>query len=83
MPSKLDPYVATIEGWLAADPHLTALAIVGRLSERHAAQFGKRQHSIVKRSRVLRRANAPARPPTRKSTTELSVAKLQRHTKFV
>jgi len=29
MPSKLDPHVATIEGWLAAEPQLTALAIVG------------------------------------------------------
>jgi hypothetical protein len=59
MPSKLDPYVATIEGWLAADPHLTALAIVGRLSEKHAAQFGKRQHSIVQRLlKVLRKKAA-------------------------
>ena len=33
MPSKLDPHVATIEDWLAAEPQLTALAIVGRLSE--------------------------------------------------
>ena len=28
MPSKLDPHVATIEDWLAAEPQLTALAIV-------------------------------------------------------
>jgi hypothetical protein len=32
-PSMLDAHVATIEGWLAAEPQLTALAIVGRLSE--------------------------------------------------
>ena len=32
MPSMLDPHVATIEGWLAAEPQLTALAIVGRLA---------------------------------------------------
>ena len=49
MPSKLDPHVATIEGWLAAEPQLTALAIVGRLSERYPEQFGTRQHSIVQR----------------------------------
>src|SRR5262245_31629584 len=45
MPSKLDPHVATIEDWLAAEPHLTALAIVGRLSEKHPEQFGTKQHS--------------------------------------
>ena len=31
MPSKLDPHVATIEGWLATEPQITALAIVRRL----------------------------------------------------
>jgi len=49
MPSMLDPHVAAIEGWLAVEPQLTALAIVGRLSERHPEQFGKKQHSIVQR----------------------------------
>ena len=49
MPSKLDAHVATIEDWLAAEPQLTALAIVGRLSERYPEQFGMRQHSIVQR----------------------------------
>jgi hypothetical protein len=49
MPSKLDPHVATIEDWLAAEPQLTALAIVGRLSERHPEQFGTKQHSTVQR----------------------------------
>jgi hypothetical protein len=49
MPSKLDPHVATIEDWLAAEPQLTALAIVGRLSEKHPEQFETRQHSIVQR----------------------------------
>jgi hypothetical protein len=33
MPSKLDPHVAAIKDWLAAEP--TAIAIVGRLSEKH------------------------------------------------
>ena len=49
MPSMLDPHVAMIEGWLATEPQLTALAIVCRLSERHRHQFGKKQHSIVQR----------------------------------
>jgi hypothetical protein len=49
MPSKLDPYIATIEYWLAADPQLTALAIVDRLSEKCPEQFGMKQHSIVQR----------------------------------
>jgi hypothetical protein len=49
MPSKLDPHVATIEDWLAVEPQLTALAIVGRLSDRYPEQFGMRQHSIVQR----------------------------------
>jgi hypothetical protein len=49
MPSMLDPHVADIETWLAAEPKLTALAIVGRLSERAPAEFGRPQHSIVQR----------------------------------
>jgi hypothetical protein len=28
---------------------VTAIAIVGRLAERHPEQFGKKQHSIVQR----------------------------------
>jgi hypothetical protein len=31
MPSKLDPHVAAIKDWLAAEPQLTAIAIVARL----------------------------------------------------
>jgi hypothetical protein len=55
-PSMLDPHVATIEGWLAAEPQLTALAIVGRLSEAFPEQFCTKQHSIVQRLlRALRR----------------------------
>ena len=44
-PSMLDPHVATIEGWLAAEPQLTALAVVGRLSEAYPEQFCTKQHS--------------------------------------
>ncbi|UGY25513.1 hypothetical protein [Bradyrhizobium sp. 2S1] len=59
MPSKLDAHIATIEGWLSEQPQLTALAIVGRLSENHPEEFGTRQHSIVQRLlRALRRKTA-------------------------
>ena len=57
MPSKLDPHVGTIETWLAAEPQLTAIAIVGRLSEKHP-QFGTKQHSIVQRLLKVLRRNA-------------------------
>ena len=59
MPSKLDPYLVTIEGWLAVEPQLTALAIIGRLAQRDADQFGPKQHSIVQRLlKALRRKAA-------------------------
>jgi Integrase core domain len=59
MPSKLDPHVALIKDWLAADPKLTAIAIIGRLAERNPDQFGKKQHSIVQRLlRALRKSDA-------------------------
>ena len=59
MPSKLDPHVALIEGWLAAEPQLTAIAIVGRLADLHPDQFDKKQHSTVQRLlRALRRTAA-------------------------
>ncbi|MCP1975534.1 MULTISPECIES: hypothetical protein [Bradyrhizobium] len=59
MPSKLDPHLAAIEAWLAEQPQLTALAIVGRLREKYPEEFGKRQHSIVQRLlRALRRRAA-------------------------
>ena len=59
MPSKLDPHLALIEGWLAAEPWLTAIAIVGRLAELHPDQFGNKQHPIVQRLlRALRKSTA-------------------------
>jgi len=59
MPSKLDPHLAIIESWLAAEPQLTALAIVERLAQRDANQFGPKQHSIVQRLlKALRRKAA-------------------------
>jgi hypothetical protein len=58
-PSMLDPHVTTIDAWLAAEPQLTALAIVGRLSESYPEQFCKKQHSIVQRLlKALRRKAA-------------------------
>ena len=59
MPSKLDPHLATIEGWLAAEPDITALTIVRRLAGIDATTFGDKQHSIVQRLlRAMRRKQA-------------------------
>jgi len=59
MPSMLDPHLADIERWLAAEPRLTALAILGRLAEHCSEQFGPSQHTIVQRLlRSLRRKAA-------------------------
>lgn len=59
MPSKLDLHLATIGSWLAAEPQLTALAIVRRLAAIDPATFSDRQHSIVQRLlRSLRRKAA-------------------------
>ncbi len=55
----LDPHLANIEGWLAAEPRLTALAILGRLAERCPEQFGPPQHTVVQRLlRSIRRKAA-------------------------
>ena len=80
MPSKLDPHLALIENWLAVEPQLTALAIVGRLAERDPEHFGSKQHSIVQRLlRTLRIKDAQgliAEPasPTRKAKEEIASA---------
>lgn len=59
MPSMLDQHLADIERWLAAEPRLTALAILGRLVEQRPEQFGPPQHTIVQRLlRSLRRKAA-------------------------
>ena len=64
---------AAIQGWLAEQPHLTALAIVGRLREKHPEEFGARQHSIVQRLlKTLRRKMAErlvAEEPLGEATT--------------
>ena len=49
MPSKLDPYLDTIEGWMATEPQITALAIVRRFGEIDPTTFRDNQHSIVQR----------------------------------
>ncbi|WP_290997319.1 hypothetical protein [Hyphomicrobium sp.] len=45
----LDPYVATIEAWLAAEPHLTAVAIIDRLRRCTPDAFGDRQLRTLQR----------------------------------
>ena len=73
MPSKLDPHIAAIEGWLAEQPQLTAFAIVDQLSEKYPEEFGRKQHSIAQRLlRALRRKAAEqlvARAPLGDATT--------------
>ncbi len=55
----LNPHLADIERWLAAEPRLTALATLGRLVEQRPEQFGPPQHIIVQRLlRSLRRKAA-------------------------
>ena len=49
LPSMLDPHLAAIENWLAVEPDITALAIVGRLGERAPETFGDKQHLIVRK----------------------------------
>ena len=61
MPSKLDPHLATIDDSLAAEPQLTALAIVGRLAQSDPEQFGPKQHSIVQRLLKALRSKAAER----------------------
>ena len=45
----LDPYVRRIEAWLAAEPHLTAIAIVDRLRAGTPGGFGDRQLRTLQR----------------------------------
>ena len=59
MPSMLDPHIPTIEGWLAAEPRLTALAILARLTDSHPKEFGPPQTTTVQRLlKALRRTVA-------------------------
>jgi hypothetical protein len=75
MPSKLDPHLATIEGWLATEPQLTALAIVRRLAGIDVATFSDTQHSIVQRLlRSLRCKAAHAVIAATAQTPALTVA---------
>ena len=63
--SKLDPNLATIESWLAAEPQTTALSITRRLAAIDPATFGEMQHSIVQRLlRKLRKQTALLVLPT-------------------
>lgn len=52
----LDPHLADIARWLATEPCLTALAILGRLADHSLEKFGSPQPPTVQRSlRSLRR----------------------------
>lgn len=59
MPSVLDPHADDIACWLAAEPRITALAILARLVEQCPGQFGTPQHTTVQRLlKTLRRKAA-------------------------
>ena len=66
MPSKLDPHLATIEGWLAVEPDITALVIVDRLAGIHTATFGDSSNQSCSGScdcyYVRRQRNCSQRP---------------------
>ena len=49
MPSKLDPYLVTIENWFAVEPQITALTIVRRLATIDPSTLSDKQHSIAQR----------------------------------
>jgi hypothetical protein len=82
MPSMLDPHVEEIDRWLAAEPRLTALAILDRLAARCPGQFGPPQHTIVQRllkdlrtkaaGRLIAGAGAVAATTARPSGTAIS-----------
>ena len=48
-PSMLSPYASQIGAWLAAEPHLTAVAILDRLSEAAPDRFSGKQHRTLQR----------------------------------
>ncbi len=79
MPSILDSHVTDIESWLAAEPKLTALTIVGRLSERAPTEFGPPQHSIVQRLlKTLRTKSAHRLIAAKVDRTELAPSESNR-----
>jgi hypothetical protein len=45
----IDPHLAHVEAWLVAEPHLTAVEVLGRLAERAPGHFGSRQLRTVQR----------------------------------
>jgi hypothetical protein len=72
----LDPHVTTIEAWLVAEPQLTALAIVRRLSESYPEQFCTKQHSIVQRLLKALRKKAAERLTAQMTLTTPSMLSL-------
>jgi hypothetical protein len=45
----IDPHFAQVETWLAAEPHLTAVDVLARLSDRVPSAFGSKQLRTVQR----------------------------------
>ncbi|TYO63017.1 transposase family protein [Bradyrhizobium hipponense] len=48
-PSMLDPYIPTIEEWLATAPHLSAVDLLSRLEAHPPGRFGGHQRRTVQR----------------------------------
>src|SRR5262245_32747869 len=65
VPSKLDPHLATIEDWLAAEPQITALAILRRLAAIDPDTRGTR--SRTRRGPPYRAWPSRAPPPAPRS----------------
>jgi hypothetical protein len=57
-PSMLDPVVSRLEAWLAAEPHLSAVAILDRLSGSMPGSFGPKQRRTLQRFVQAWRAKA-------------------------
>ena len=70
--AQVDVVLATTGGWLAAEPDITALAIVGRLARADPATFGGKQHSTVQR--LLRSLRRKAAETLLAAVTEPAVA---------
>jgi hypothetical protein len=60
-PSMLDPYLRSIEEWLATAPHLSAVDILVRLEKQLPGRFGKSQLRTVQRLVKKWRAKAAHR----------------------
>ncbi|GEC59077.1 hypothetical protein BEL01nite_81200 [Bradyrhizobium elkanii] len=57
-PSMLDPYIPTIEEWLAAAPHLSAVDLLSRLEAHAPGRFSGHQRAIGEELAIKGRSTA-------------------------